>query len=247
MLQLLDRWFRRGWRWIVGVVAAALTALAVGVVTGSVDSLWEHAHREPLMKISVERDPAVFDAASFVDWQPYGYMTLERDEIPAPPESCRERFRWAQQLRAWDADYSVIRVYLRGVQDEPVVIDRAVLHIERRITKPSGTRLVCSAGGASPNPIALYVDLDRQQLRYGYADEPQRPLLLTLKAGEVEPLEIRAYVRRHDVWWWVELSTLWKDHREVFRIDDDGRPFHTSGVAERSVVWRDGGWTNVRY
>lgn len=244
MQRILGRWFGGSKRWVVGVIGAALTTVAVGWLTGRIDLLREEVSPGPLVRVSVEQDPAVFDAASLADWTPYSYVIpAASTPIPPPPAgTCRERYAWAKELGGWDAGFSDVRVYLRGVKDEPVVIDQAKLHIAQTSSKRVGVKLLCPVGGASLDPLALRVDLDEEQIEFGRIEDGPRPFLLTLKSGEIEPLEIVAYSQHHDVRWWLELSTLWKDRRGTLRIDDHGQPFRTSGTAVRSLAWVDGRW-----
>jgi hypothetical protein len=99
-------------------------------------------------------------------------------------------------------------------------------------------------GGAQPNPVMLYVNLDRPSLRHGRIDEPPRPFLLTLSRHEVETLEVQALTSRYYAEWWLEFKLKAGNDRRTMKVDDHGEPFRTTVPAfgSNTVSWDRGLW-----
>lgn len=238
---------RRRRRRALAFFAAVVTGVTIALLTGAVPKLWDLVFPGDPVGITVEADPAVFDATMPVDWERYDYVIRQPVRaLPAPPAgTCRERFKWARRIGGVDAYRSKFRVYLRGKEDEPVIIDGVNLVIGKRGKPAHGSvHVACPVGGAQPNPVMLYANLDRPSLRHGRIDDPARPFLLTLAKNEVETLEVQASTRRFDAEWWLDLKMKVGDDRRTMRIDDDGRAFRTTIPPRGSstVAWDGGAW-----
>ena len=196
------------------------------------------------LAITVERDPRIIDSTLPYDWERYDYVVSEpASRLPRPPDGmCRERFRWARGLNGIDANRSKIRVYLKGKSAEEVVIDGASVSLKRQPPPRRGTHVLCPVGGATLNPVHLFIDLDKGQARYGRSGERRTPFLFSVAKGETEVIDVQAHARRHDVEWTLELSALVGEKRKAITVDDDGRPFRTSAPPPATAYWDGKHW-----
>jgi hypothetical protein len=166
---------------------------------------------------------------------------------PPPTSICRDWARWLRPLGAWDEGETEVRVTLSGRSDVDIVIDgiRVICHSR---TEPTGVVVRCPAGGASINVRQVEVDLDWEPGVVSYA-EPDGDNLpfkksFTLQKGETERLYVTGRSTTSAVEWSIELLLLIDGRRRIIRVDDNGKPFRTTGSSGfPSFLWSGREWS----
>ena len=244
---------RPWWKTLPARLAATVAVAAIGWLV--VEMLDEgRASLEPPLRIAVESDPARVYAPTDPGWEAYGFVARRGpSQLGRPPSQlCREWRRWALAGGGVDADQTRLYAFLQGKPNTAVVVTDVDVEVTRRRPALAGTHAQCTpAGGASPSPRLIDVDLDTSPAAVRYAnpgDEypARRRLLLTLDGTETETLQITAHTRRCDCEWQMRVEMRVNGRRADAVIDDGGEPFRTS-TSRRSahVTWDGRHWTTM--
>ncbi|MBB5121380.1 transcriptional regulator [Streptomyces eurocidicus] len=181
------------------------------------------------------------DAPLTAHTRPYAYETLcsqrflvNRDpgEMPKPPIE-QDAPAWVSELGAVSADDQFIKITLQGAGKDTVVLED--LHVRVDGTDAPLAWNAYSTGVGCGGDVATRsfgVDLD--------AGSPaltpvagQRAFPYKVSRTDPEVFYVKAAARQHDVRWHLELQWSSGGRRGILRIDDQGRPFRTSGSADR--------------
>ncbi|MBF6048322.1 helix-turn-helix domain-containing protein [Streptomyces sp. NRRL B-1677] len=160
--------------------------------------------------------------------------------VPVPPGE-PDAPGWVAELGAVPAGEQFIKITLQGTGKETVVLEG--LQVRVQDTKPPLAWNEYRTGVGCGGDVATRsfgVDLDSARPvaapRAGQRDFPY-------KVSETDPevFYVKAAAQRQDVTWYLEVQWSSGGRRGVLRIDDQGRPFRTSGAAGRpSYQWPPG-------
>ncbi|MFH8680654.1 helix-turn-helix domain-containing protein [Streptomyces lydicus] len=188
--------------------------------------------------------PGTTDRAALplsVDVRPFSWedpctqrYLVDRDPGKMPPPPPEQDARgWISALGAVSADSQLVQVSVQGAGDRTVV-----MHALRVRVVGSSSPLAWNAysmgvgcgGGVGPKSFGVSLDAARPRLtpQNGQRDFPY-------KASERDPevFKIVARAGARDVRWYMELEWSSGNRHGTLRIDDNGEPFHTSGMAGR--------------
>ncbi|MCH0543487.1 hypothetical protein I3F58_28860 [Streptomyces sp. MUM 203J] len=185
---------------------------------------------------------------------------LDRTPGTVPPPPVQQDARsWAARLAAVDGDRSMVRATVTAPEDGPVVVQRLSVRVVERRAPLDRPGYVMSPGcGGAVTPAHYAVDLDKPrplahaQDGTGIDDKgglhtlpaPHLPFQVTRDAPLV--LLVQATTTRCDCDWYLEAEWTRGDRRGTLRIDDEGRPFRTSGsTSDRQYYYatEDEAWT----
>ena len=225
-----------------GALAAILTtALLSGLLTGGDDTKDEEdGHGEAAAPGSPEHNTGTAPLA--VASRPYaldqcgGRYLVDRppSQVPPPPTES-EAPGWVRALGAVPAGEQLVELTIQGRGEETVVLR----DLRLRITdsgEPLDWQLYggySACGGGPVQTAAFDVDLDAA-VPHPVAVDGQDELPMWV--DETEPLVfyIDAHTDSQDVSWYLELDWASGEHTGTLRIDDEGRPFHTSAVGDQT-------------
>ncbi|WP_349636839.1 hypothetical protein [Streptomyces sp. 549] len=168
--------------------------------------------------------------------------------MPPPPVE-QDAPTWAAALDAVHGGSTTVQ----GTTPEAVVLRALrVRVVERRTPLPwNAYAMDAGCGGAlTPAVLALNLDVPRPRVRpvggYDASGEgrelPAREFPLRVSRTDPEVLRVEAVAEDCDCDWYLELDWTSQGRSGTYRIDDDGRPFRTSGTEGRpAYVHRDGG------
>ncbi|MCZ7417540.1 MULTISPECIES: helix-turn-helix domain-containing protein [unclassified Streptomyces] len=178
------------------------------------------------------------------------------EDVPAPPVE-QDAPAWATELDAVHAGRTNVEVTVQGVGDTAVVLqDLHVRVVERRTPLPWTSYAMEHGCGGALTPARFTVNLDAGRPvavpEDGYlTDTDGTGHVLTaermpfrVSAGEPQVLRIEASAVRCDCDWYLELAWSAGGRSGTLRIDDNGRPFRTSGAEGRPELfyWPENGW-----
>jgi hypothetical protein len=243
-------WWKLGLSW--GLVALLLCALVITTITGfrQQQTITATVHRSDL-DVYVETDRGIIWAGA-PPWTSYMFAVPSIDDLGIPPSGpCVDWWKWARSHGAVDVRDTEVRVTLTAASDRTVVIDALRPQIMKREPAPPWPVVLCAAaGGAELTYRGIHIDLD------GFATptahfvgqdgrQAQRPLLISVRAGEVEGFHITARAENEYIEWVAELMLIVDGQRKTKTIDNDGEPFCTCGNDLRQWYrWHadDEGW-----
>lgn len=174
-------------------------------------------------------------------------VDAEPQDVPAPPVA-QDAERWSAARRAVHAEAAIVEITLTAEPGTgaPVVVEAAHIRIaERRAPLPWPVYRMDNGCGGSLAPAAFGVDLDADRpLAHPVAggdaatgeEFPAPRLPFALGADEPLLLRFEARAATGDVDWYIELDWNSGGVSGTTRIDDDGRPFRTSGTTGPVLV-----------
>ncbi|MGW5867189.1 helix-turn-helix domain-containing protein [Streptomyces sp. NPDC055239] len=182
--------------------------------------------------------------------RPYAYeddcmqeflVNRKPDEVPERP-TARDAPGWVSDLGAVSARNQYIEVTVQGVGKDTVVLQRMNVRVQSTGAPLAWNNFQMGAGcGGKVDSKAFTVDLDDAMPRVTQKDER---LDFPYKVSENDPevFHIAADADLHDVRWYLELEWSSGKRHDVLRIDDQGKPFRTSGREGRPSYGWWGKW-----
>jgi transcriptional regulator with XRE-family HTH domain len=159
-------------------------------------------------------------------------------QVP-PPVSVQDTSAWVRALDGVTAKFQQINVTVQGTGSQTVVLE--ALHVRTTASAglpTAGTVYELDDGcGGGVGSTLFTLDLDAAH------PEPVaprvRPLPRKVSQGDPEVLIIDVQALAHDVTWYLELDWASGNRHGTLKIDDHGRPFHTTGTKGRPLDWFD--------
>ena len=154
-------------------------------------------------------------------------------QVPPPPVE-QDAPAWVKALGGVSAGGQYLELTVQGTGKATVVLE--ALHV--RVVE-SGTPLPWNVyamgdgcgGGVGTKSFDVNLDAGDPQ---ALAKSGQRALPLKVSESDPEVLRVTAHTSAHDVSWYLELEWSSGDRHGILRIDDQGKPFRTSGTKGRS-------------
>ncbi|MEV1048135.1 helix-turn-helix domain-containing protein [Streptomyces sp. NPDC049916] len=176
--------------------------------------------------------------------------------VPPPPVEA-DAGAWATALGAVHADETGVRITVQGRDQRAVVLEALRIRVvERRSPAPGQVYRMSSGCGGSLTPRMFDVDLDvprpvAHSVPGNDSGVPIEAIAFPYRVSSSDP-EILLVTGRTvgcDCDWFAELTWSSGGRSGTVRVDDDGRPFRTSGSRGRPVHDYDTGagrWAPVR-
>ncbi|WP_405991813.1 helix-turn-helix domain-containing protein [Streptomyces sp. NBC_00986] len=156
-------------------------------------------------------------------------------KVPPPPTE-QDAPSWVSALGAVSADSQYLELTVQGTGQETVVLQSLNVRVVQ-----SGAPLAWNAytmgyvgvgcgGGVPTHSFDVGLDATRP---VATPKAGQTGLPYKVSESDPEVLYITAAAASHDVRWYLELAWTSGTRHGVLRIDDQGKPFHTSGMNGR--------------
>lgn len=153
-----------------------------------------------------------------------------------------DTYDWLRRVGGIDHGETTLRLLLVGNGTAPVLI-RDIRVSSTRLEPYSETLVEYATAGALSSTILLFdLDVDDPDPWEGVRSEFEAPkkvdetpyfdrVSIELAPGEHHDLLVVGQANRFRVEWWLELHVLVDGKESVVRLDDNGTPFLTNGVA----------------
>lgn len=163
-------------------------------------------------------------------------------EVPPPPVEA-DAEAWARSLRARHGGDTRVRITLQGKGTGTVVLESLHVRVVSRRTPGMHAAYRMDAGcGGSLTPRLFDVDLDKarpvpRSVAGNDAGEPLPAVSFPYRISSAEPevLLVTGRTVACDCDWYLQLRWSSGGRSGTVRIDDGGRPFRTSGLADGPV------------
>ncbi|MEW2575109.1 helix-turn-helix domain-containing protein [Streptomyces syringium] len=181
------------------------------------------------------------DAPLTAHTRPYAYespcsqrflVNRKPGEMPKPPFE-QDAPAWVSELGAVSADQQFVKITLQGTGKDAVVLEGLHVRVDGAKAPLAWNAYATGVGcGGDVATRSFGVDLE--------AGSPaltpvggQRDFPYKVSRTDAEVFYVKADARQHDVRWHLELQWSSGGRHGTLRIDDQGRPFRTSGSAGR--------------
>ncbi|MFF7254336.1 helix-turn-helix domain-containing protein [Streptomyces microflavus] len=232
-------------RWVQVLAVCTVAALALVLVAASAGpSRQQRPERQP---------PVARPAAPPFTWTSddhvwkYGcghtYLVGGPPAAVPPPPAEADAESWATALGAVHAGETGVRITLQGTDERAVVLEALRIRVvERREPAEGRVHRMSSGCGGALTPRMFDVDLDvaRPVARSVPGNDTGEPIPAVsfpyrVSASDPEVFLVTGRAARCDCDWVAELRWSSGGRSGTVRIDDDGRPFRTSGAPGRPV------------
>ncbi|MBW1604478.1 helix-turn-helix domain-containing protein [Streptomyces sp. JJ66] len=179
-------------------------------------------------------------------------------DVPPPPLE-PDAPAWAAGVGAVHGGQTLLEVAVQGVDDTAVVLQ--ALHVrvvERDVPLPWNAYAMSDGCGGALTPARYTVDLDASRPQAVASDGydgtgegrelPAQRFPFRVSASDPQVLRITTSATECACSWYLELEWSAQGRSGTLRIDDQGRPFRTSGLAGRPLYrhvegegWQPGG------
>ncbi|MET9548133.1 helix-turn-helix transcriptional regulator [Streptomyces sp. NPDC006627] len=164
------------------------------------------------------------------------------NQVPQPPAVEQDAPGWAADLGAVSAGEQLIEVTVQGMGKDTVVLQDMHVRVQSTSSPLAWNDFQMGVGcGGNVSTKSFGVDLDdgtpRLSPKAGQRDFPYK-----VSESDPEVFYVKANTEAHDVRWYLELEWSSGRRHNVLRIDDQGKPFRTSGnVGRPTYGWPLGG------
>ncbi|MBP2586046.1 transcriptional regulator with XRE-family HTH domain [Streptomyces sp. PvR006] len=166
----------------------------------------------------------------------------EPEQVPPPPTE-QDAPGWIAALDAVPAGDQLLRLTVQGTGRQTVVLEALHVRVVTKKAPVAWNDYVMGVGcGGEVSTKAFAVDLDAGRPT---AVPVGGQRTFSYKTSESDPVifNVAARAQAHDVSWYLELAWSSGEEHGTLRIDDDGRPFRTSGNLARPAYAYPLGWT----
>lgn len=167
--------------------------------------------------------------------------------VPPPPLQ-QDAEAWASSLGAVHGRQTKVRISVQGRSSAAVVLEALHVRVVSRGTPVDGNAYSMGQGcGSDLTPRRFTVDLDEDRPAARPKDGangaeggrviPAVRFPLRVSAEDPEVLDVDATTLTYDARWYLELDWSSQGRAGTIRIDDHGRPFHTTGIKGMPHYW----------
>lgn len=146
-----------------------------------------------------------------------------------PPPVEQDAPAWVGAHKAVSAGEQLVKLTVQGTGKETVVVDSLKVRVVGKDTPPAWNDYVMGVGcggGVPTRPFSVALDAARPTV---VAGDGQRDFPFKVSESDPEVFEVTADASAYDVRWYLELAWSSGDRKGTLVVDDDGRPFRTSG------------------
>ena len=154
-------------------------------------------------------------------------------EVPPPPAE-QDAPGWVSALGGVSGGSQLLELTIQGTGRNTVVLESLHVRMVNRAAPLTwnaylmGYEGVGCGGGVPTNAFDINLDADRPAAT---PEAGQRDFPFKVSESDPEVFYITGDASSHDVTWYLELEWSSGDRHGILRIDDQGKPFHTSGMS----------------
>ncbi len=169
----------------------------------------------------------------------HDYVVARPPEQVPPPPAPQDARTWAETQSAVHGGGTTVQLSVQGTSETAVVLTALRVRVSARADPAPGNAYAMDQGcGGALTPRYFDVDLDKDRpLARAVPGNDAGTLIPAVRmpyrvsATDPEVLLVTARTAHCDCRWYLELDWSSQGRTGTVRIDDDGRPFRTSGLA----------------
>ncbi|MFF5185339.1 helix-turn-helix domain-containing protein [Streptomyces sp. NPDC000345] len=165
-------------------------------------------------------------------------------QVPPPPVE-QDAGAWAPTQGAVDGRHTRVQISVQGRSSTAVVLKALHVRIVSRGNPVAGSAYAMGQGCGSdltPRRFTVNLDADRPVTSPKDGADIERTIPAVhfpyrVSAEDPEVLLVDATTQTYDARWYLELDWSSQGRTGTIRIDDHGRPFHTTGIKGMTHYW----------
>jgi hypothetical protein len=247
MKKLLNRVPRRFRSWLTGVVAAAVAALLVGILTDAPKRVYRAIRSEPRGPI-VSVAPATLaridrwsndlskpDLYFYWRWTP---RLLEGRSLPTSVKTETTFAAWEAKNSTEDAQTTWLELVVAGRSSHATVLTGVGVTVSRRGKPPHGSAYLSAlgfpTGDVTGTCFGISLDTGRPRRMSGAC---RRSARFPISVTDADPAAVSLFVStsRCDCEWKAKLYWVDNGHNGSSIIDDHGKPFRTVAILNSQI------------
>ena len=236
---------RRSWKWLSGVLLAALAAVIAGYVADANHWFWhEVGHSSAALSVVVTMKSPSRECEGQKGW----VFAEKPSVLPVPPlGSSSAADEWASRNGGIPASGNFVTAVLQPPSNKTVVVTDIRVEVVGRHRSRAGTHPILGGGCGGLEPMHFKANLDRSPVRAvptaGVSASGKRippvPLPHTLSEQRPEDWQIAAVTTTCDCDWVAYVDYTADGHPGESKIDDHGKPFRVAGLQHVVRVFPD--------
>ncbi|MFF5964636.1 helix-turn-helix domain-containing protein [Streptomyces collinus] len=168
----------------------------------------------------------------------HDYVVARPPGQVAPPPVPQDARVWATSQNAVHGGETLVQLSVQGRTDTAVVLEALRVRVVGRTAPAQGNAYAMGrgcGGAVTPRSFDVNLDKDRPIARAVAGNDTGTPIPAVrmpyrVSAQDPEVLLVNARTQACDCRWYLELDWSSQGRTGTVRIDDDGRPFRTSGI-----------------
>ncbi len=165
-------------------------------------------------------------------------------QVPPPPVQ-QDAGAWASTQDAVNGREMTVQISVQGLSSTAVVLEALHVRIVSRDRPDSGNAYSMGegcGGDITPRSFTVNLDADRPITRPADGSDtgnriPAVHFPYRVSAEDPEVLLVDATTQTYDARWYLELDWSSQGRSGTIRIDDNGRPFHTTSIKGMPHYW----------
>jgi hypothetical protein len=165
-------------------------------------------------------------------------------QVPPPPAQ-QDAGAWAATQDAVHGQQTMVQISVQGRSSTAVVLEALRVRVVSRGEPSAGYAYATDHGCGSDLTLRRFtadLDADRPIVRSKNGADAGRVIPAAhfpyrVSAADPEVLLVDATTQTSDARWYLELDWSCQGRTGTVRIDDHGRPFHTTGIKKMTHLW----------
>ncbi|MFF8594504.1 helix-turn-helix domain-containing protein [Streptomyces sp. NPDC015220] len=175
----------------------------------------------------------------------HDYVIAKPPALVPPPPMQQDAGVWAATQGAVHGRQTMVQIAVQGRSSTAVVLEALRVRVVSRGDPVTGNAYSTAqgcGGELAPRRFTVNLDVDRPLARPEDGADRGRTISAVhfpyrVSAEDPEVLLVDATTQTHDARWYLELDWSSQGRTGTVRIDDHGRPFHTTGIKGKPHYW----------
>jgi hypothetical protein len=167
-------------------------------------------------------------------------ILVDRAPAQVPPTvDVQDTPAWVRAMDGVVTGNHELAVTIQGTGDRTVVLESLNVRTTESNDPPTAGNVYELGNGCGGGVDTSIFDVDLDQPHPKPSSPKTHSLPLKTSMDDPVVLQVAAHAQRRDVTWFLELDWSSGGQHGTLRIDDNGKPFRTSGTGDRPMYWYD--------
>jgi hypothetical protein len=229
----------RSW-WVLAAIAIVTLAVTVPLTLLTVGDKNSPVAIPPPSATAQAAVPAPLDVSVTPFTLCSRNILVNRDPAHVPPTvDLQDTPAWVSAMDGVVTGNHDLAVTIQGTGDRTVVLESLNVRTISSDDPPTTGNVYELGSGCGGGVDTSIFDVNLDMPHPKPSSPKKHSLPLKTSADDPVVLQVAAHAQRRDVTWFLEVNWSSGGERGTLRIDDEGKPFRTTGAKERPLYWYD--------